>query len=126
MSLAYDTIFKKYKIILKNNLSYETTLGDDELGNITRIDNLLSRIEEDLESTKADLSETIKQYNIAKEEVKKPFKQEEELKVKTKRLNELNVILNINNKDKNKEIIDFDDDKDNNINLSKNTHEFAR
>ena len=126
MSLAYDTLFKKFKIILKNNLSYETTLGDDELGNITRIDNLLSRIEEDLESTKNDLEETIKQYNIAKEEVKKPFEQEDELKTKTKRLNELNVILNINNKDKSKEIIDFDDDMDNNINISKNTREFAR
>ncbi len=126
MAIAYDTTSKDYEIILKNNLSYETNLGDDAIGNITRIDNLLSRIEEKLESTKNDLKETIKQYNIAKEEVKKPFKQEEELKEKTKRLNKLNVMLNLNNKNKNKEIIEFEEDNDNNINFSKSNREFVR
>ena len=126
MAIAYDTTSKNYKVILKNNLSYETNLGDDAIGNITRIDNLLSRIEEKLESTKNNLNETIKQYNIAKEEVKKPFKQEEELKEKTKRLNKLNVMLNLNNKNKNKEIIEFEEDNDNNINFSKSNREFVR
>ena len=126
MAIAYDTTSKDYEIILKNNLSYETNLGDDAIGNITRIDNLLSRIEEKLESTKNDLKETIKQYNIAKEEVKKPFKQEEELKEKTKRLNKLNVMLNLNNKNKNKEIIEFEEDNDDNINFSKSNREFVR
>ena len=125
MAIAYDTTSKNYKVILKNNLSYETNLGDDAIGNITRIDNLLSRIEEKLESTKNNLNETIKQYNIAKEEVKKPFKQEEELKEKTKRLNKLNVMLNLNNKNKNKEIIEFDEDNDININFSKSNREFV-
>ena len=126
MAIAYDTTSKNYKVILKNNLSYETNLGDDAIGNITRIDNLLSKIEEKLESTKNDLKETIKQYNIAKEEVKKPFKQEEELKEKTKRLNKLNVMLNLNNKNKNKEIIEFEEDNDDNINFSKSNREFVR
>ena len=43
----------------------------------------------------------------AKEECKRPFKQEQELKEKSKRLDEVNVLLNMNEKDK--EVIDFDD-----------------
>ena len=54
------------------------------------------------------LEDTKKNYESAKKEIEKPFPQEEELKTKSKRLDELNIKLNLNNKDK--EIIDDGND----------------
>ena len=44
-------------------------------------------------------AETIAQLEIAKEEIKKPFAFEDELKEKTEQLNALNIELNLNEKD---------------------------
>ena len=85
---------------LKNNLSYKTELGSDPSGNITRIDNVLNGIETRLSSVENNLEDTKKNYESAKKEIEKPFPQEEELKTKSKRLDELNIKLNLNNKDK--------------------------
>ncbi len=104
MLLSFDTVDRKFYMNLKNKLSYKTELGSDPSGNITRIDNVLSGIENRLNNTENQLADTKKQYENAKEEVNRPFPQEEELKAKTKRLDELNIKLNLNNKDK--EIID--------------------
>ena len=89
---------------LKNKLSYNLALGSDLLGNITRIDNTLGNIKNKLEKSKNDLAETRKQFENAKLETQRPFPQEEELKQKSKRLDELNIQLNLNKNDK--EIID--------------------
>lgn len=99
--LSFDTMDRKFYASMKNNLSYKTELGSDPSGNITRIDNVLNGIENNLEDTK-------KNYESAKKEIEKPFPQEEELKTKSKRLDELNIKLNLNNKDK--EIIDDGND----------------
>jgi N12 class adenine-specific DNA methylase len=106
--LSFDTMDRKFYASMKNNLSYKTELGSDPSGNITRIDNVLNGIETRLSGVENNLEDTKKNYESAKKEIEKPFPQEEELKTKTKRLDELNIKLNLNNKDK--EIIDDGND----------------
>ena len=106
--LSFDTMDRKFYASMKNNLSYKTELGSDPSGNITRIDNVLNGIETKLSSVENNLEDTKKNYESAKKEIEKPFPQEEELKTKSKRLDELNIKLNLNNKDK--EIIDDGND----------------
>lgn len=106
--LSFDTMDRKFYASMKNNLSYKTELGSDPSGNITRIDNTLNGIETRLSSIENNLEDTKKNYESAKKEIEKPFPQEEELKTKSKRLDELNIKLNLNNKDK--EIIDDGND----------------
>ena len=98
--LSFDTMDRKFYVSMKNNLSYKTELGSDPSGNITRIDNVLNGIETRLSSIENNLEDTKKNYESAKKEIEKPFPQEEELKTKSKRLDELNIKLNLNNKDK--------------------------
>lgn len=106
--LSFDTMDRKFYASMKNNLSYKTELGSDPSGNITRIDNVLNGIKTRLSSIENNLEDTKKNYESAKKEIEKPFPQEEELKTKSKRLDELNIKLNLNNKDK--EIIDDGND----------------
>lgn len=106
--LSFDTMDRKFYASMKNNLSYKTELGSDPSGNITRIDNVLNGIETRLSSIENNFEDTKKNYESAKKEIEKPFPQEEELKTKSKRLDELNIKLNLNNKDK--EIIDDGND----------------
>ena len=113
--LSFDTMDRKFYASMKNNLSYKTELGSDPSGNITRIDNVLNGIETRLSSIENNLEDTKKNYESAKKEIEKPFPQEEELKTKSKRLDELNIKLNLNNKDK--EIIDDGND------ISDDSHE---
>ena len=104
MILSFDTFDRTFHLDLKNKLSYNLALGSDLLGNITRIDNTLGNIKNKLEKSKNDLAETRKQFENVKLETQRPFPQEEELKQKSKRLDELNIQLNLNKNDK--EIID--------------------
>ena len=106
--LSFDTMDRKFYASMKNNLSYKTELGSDPSGNITRIDNVLNGIETRLSGVENNLEDTKKNYESAKKEIEKPFPQDEELKTKSKRLDELNIKLNLNNKDK--EIIDDGND----------------
>lgn len=105
MELDYE--FSSFHIYLKNELSHSVILGNDNLGNITRINNEIDGLSSDLEREKTELENTKIQFENAKEECKRPFKQEQELKEKSKRLDEVNVLLNMNEKDQ--EVIDFDD-----------------
>ncbi len=105
MELDYE--YGSFHIYLKNELSHSVILGNDNLGNITRINNEIDGFSFDLEREQTELENTKIQFENAKEECKRPFKQEQELKEKSKRLDEVNVLLNMNEKDK--EVIDFDD-----------------
>lgn len=105
MELNYE--YGSFHIYLKNELSHSVILGNDNLGNITRINNELDGLSSDLQREETELENTKVQFENAKEECKRPFKQEQELKEKSKRLDEVNVLLNMNEKDK--EVIDFDD-----------------
>ena len=75
------------------------SLGDDVFGNITRIDNTVERFADDLEKAKDSLADTKNQFETAQKEVQKPFVQEEELKSKLARLDELNILLNMDKKE---------------------------
>ena len=99
MDMYFDTVGRQYGIRLRGRLSHDVKLSTDIHGNITRLDNALDGIEKRLERTVADLEDTQKQFNTAKIEVQKPFPQEEELRTKTVRLNELNALLDVDKKD---------------------------
>ena len=99
MELAFDTFTREYAVKLKGNITHSVTLGTDVYGNITRIDNAIDNLEIRLNQAKADLDNIKKQLETAKVEVEKPFAQEDELKQKTARLNELNALLNVDKRE---------------------------
>lgn len=109
MELKFSSFFKEYNLILRKNSVVSINLGTSELGNITRIDNALNNIPTLLIKSEEELIRTKEQLEKAKEEFGKPFIQEEELKNKIKRLNEVNTLLNMN--EKTRELIDDEDEE---------------
>ncbi len=99
LELSFDTMERIYKVKIRGAASRTISLGTDPAGNITRIDNAVEKISEHLETVKAELEGLEKQFEVAKEEVKKPFAKEQELKEKTDRLNVLNGLLNVDKRD---------------------------
>ena len=99
MEIYYDTVNAHYCMNLCGKAKHKMDLGADALGNLTRIENELSKLPARLEAAKTKKAETIVQLETAKEEIKKPFAFEDELKEKTERLNALNIELNLNEKD---------------------------
>ena len=99
MELYFDTVQRNYVVKLKGETSRDVLLGDDAHGNIVRIDNGIERFEEALADTKNSLENTEKQFETAKQEIEKPFAKEEELRAKTARLDELNILLNMDKKE---------------------------
>ena len=100
MVLAYDGRSNEYRITLKGTLSHTVTLGADVFGNITRLDNALENLAGSLEAEQNRLVETRGQLENARAELQTPFAREAELAEKTKRLKELNILLNMDEKDK--------------------------
>ena len=99
IEIYYDTVNAHYCMNLCGKAKHKVDLGADALGNLTRIENELSKLPARLETAKTKKAETIAQLETAKEEIKKPFAFEDELKEKTERLNALNIELNLNEKD---------------------------
>ena len=99
MELYFDTVQRNYVVKLKGETSRDVPLGDDSHGNIVRIDNGIERFEEALADMKNSLENTEKQFETAKQEIEKPFAKEEELRAKTARLDELNILLNMDKKE---------------------------
>ena len=97
--LSFDTFAKEYKVKLKGELGYSVSLGTDTFGNITRLDNALEGLPKRLEINEQELENVKTQFETAKVDVEKPFNQEEELKTKTARLNELNALLNVDKRE---------------------------
>lgn len=116
---VYDIWERQPYLKLKNNLSHHLELGSDTFGNITRLDNCLNNLTKLLDSNVAKLDNVQNQLENAKEEVKKPFAQEEELKTKKARLYELNSMLNLDDTNREKEETPYykevftEEDKDN-------------
>ena len=104
MELSFDTFSREYKITLIHQLRHTVTLGTDIFGNIQRLDNTLGAFEERMAACAEQLENTRVQLENAKAEVHKPFSQEEELKAKSERLNELNAMLNLDKREN--EIVD--------------------
>lgn len=99
MFLKISTISQSFEITLSGQGEYEVMLGSDIYGNITRLDNALNKIEDGIESYKNELENVKSQLENAKEDVKKPFEKDEELKQKIERLETVNTLLNLNEKE---------------------------
>ena len=97
--LLFNTAERNYEVRLKGATSRNVPLGDDAHGNIIRLDNGIERFAESLSLAENDLENTQNQLETAKKEVQKPFIQEEELKTKLARLDELNILLNMDKRE---------------------------
>ena len=97
--LLFNTAERNYEVRLKGETSRNVSLGDDAHGNIIRLDNGIDRFAESLSLAENDLENTKNQLETAKKEVQKPFIQEEELKTKLARLDELNILLNMDKRE---------------------------
>lgn len=108
LELSFNSAERVYEVRIKGDTTHTVALGDDVFGNITRIDNRIERIPELLETAKDTLENTKRQFENAKAEVQKPFPQEDDLKAKTARLDELNILLNMDKKEN--ELVDGEPD----------------
>ena len=99
MELSFDVFLKEFQITLRREGSYVVSLGEDVLGNLQRIDNAMEGIQNRLSTAGFQLDAARKELETAKEEVQKPFPQEQELQEKSARLQALNSLLNMDEKD---------------------------
>lgn len=99
LELSFDTVERVYMVKIQGETSRKIALGDDVFGNISRIDNAIERIPDDLEDKRIALENAEKQLENAKAEVEKPFSKEEELNQMTARLKELDILLNLNKRE---------------------------
>ena len=99
MEVYYDTLNAHYCLNLCGKMKHTVSLGTDALGNLTRIENEIAKFPARLDAAKTKKAETLEQIENAKAEFAKPFPYEAELKEKTKRLNALNIELNLDEKD---------------------------
>lgn len=97
MFLSVEDFGKKHILTLKGEMSHKVELGKDPRGNLIRIDNVLNTITKRLNDVESRLENVKTQMENAKAELGKPFPREEELKVKSARLAELNIALNMDN-----------------------------
>ena len=109
MILAFDTFGKEYGITLSGALSHTVKLGTDIHGNITRIDNALAGFADLLKNCEGRLANAQTQLEAAKGEVDRPFPQEQDYAEKSARLKELNILLNMDQKDR--ELLDMEPDE---------------
>jgi len=109
MELSFDSFSREYKLSLKNELSHCVALGSDIHGNITRLDNTLEGLESKMHACEEMLSNTKTQLENAKSEVERPFVQDDDLKIKSARLDELNILLNMDQKEN--ELVDGEPDE---------------
>lgn len=100
MLLSFDTLQKQFNMTLKNEYSCHTALGTDVFGNVTRLNNTLEGIEGNINYAVNDIEFIKRQIVNAKIELDKPFEKENEIKEKTKRLQEINIELGIDENEK--------------------------
>ena len=98
MSLTLEDFGRDYVLTLKGQMTHRVTLGKDPRGNLTRIDNALNGMADRLATVQSKLESLYSQMETAKQELGKPFPQEDEMRVKSARLAELNIALNIDDK----------------------------
>ncbi len=97
--LSYDGPSNEYRMTMKGTLSHTAVLGADVFGNLTRMDNVIDGLPGKLEAVRAELADTQVQLENARTELTAPFAREAELAEKTARLKELNILLNMDQKD---------------------------
>ena len=106
MDLSFDSFKREFQITLKGTTHLTAPIGSDIFGNILRLDHLLDGMEDRMRACKEQLENTKLQLENAKLEVDKPFPHEDELKTKSARLDELNILLNMDKREN--EIVDGD------------------
>ena len=95
LNIRFDSFKNEHQAVLRAELSYPVSLGDDARGNITRLDNTIDNFADRIADAENALQNLEQQKQAAEVEVAKPFAQEEELAEKSARLAELNALLNI-------------------------------
>ncbi len=95
LNIRFDSFRNEHQAVLRAELSYPVSLGDDARGNITRLDNAIDNFADRIADAENALQNLEQQKQAAEVEVAKPFAQEEELAEKSARLAELNALLNI-------------------------------
>lgn len=100
LTLSYDGTSNEYRMTTKGTLSHTAVLGADVFSNLTRMDNVIDGLASKLEGVRSELAETQTQLENARTELAAPFAREAELAEKTDRLKELNILLNMDEKDK--------------------------
>ena len=99
LELSFDSFSQEYRLTMAGQLRHTVTLGTDIFGNLQRMDNALEALPIKEQTCREQLSNLQTQLETAKVEVQKPFPREEELKAKTVRQEELNALLNMDNKE---------------------------
>ena len=99
MVMRFDSISREYRVTLSNKMSYTVSLGTDLYGNIARLDNALAGIEAKRDAAREEMENAKQQLATAQEQVDRPFPQEDELRTKSARLDELNIALNLDKRD---------------------------
>ena len=110
LTLSYDGASNEYRMTMKGTLSHTVVLGADVFGNITRMDNALESFPDKLKAVCGDLESNKVQLENARTEMDTPFAKEDELQQKTARLKELNILLNMDQKDH--ELLDSEPEAD--------------
>ncbi len=95
IEVSYNFTDNNYRFNLKGKANHYGEFGADPFGNLTRMDNCISKMEDYLKVLEDKLISTKEQLEISKEEIKKPFEKEDELRNKTLRLSEINKILDM-------------------------------
>lgn len=98
LELSFDSFAQEYRLTMIGQLRHTVTLGTDVFGNLQRMDNALEGLPIKEQTCREQLSDLQSQLTTAKVEVQKPFPREAELNTKTERLEELNALLNMDNK----------------------------
>ena len=98
LELSFDTFAREYRLTMIGQLRHTVTLGTDVFGNLQRMDNALEGLPIKEQACREQLANLQTQLETAKAEVQKPFPREAELNTKTARLEELNTLLNMDNK----------------------------
>ena len=104
MEVSFDTFNRTSEVVIKGQLHHRVPLGSDVFGNIQRLDNMLSSFEQRKQECQARLENAKVQLENAKIEAQAPFPREEEYTAKSKRLEELNIELNLDKQEN--EIVD--------------------
>ena len=99
LTLSYDGASNEYRMTMKGTLSHTAVLGADVFGNLNRMDNVIDGLSGKLEAVRTELADTRIQLENVRTELAAPFSREAELAEKTARLRELNILLNMDQKD---------------------------
>lgn len=122
LAVTYNGVSNEYRMTMRGTLTHTITLGADVFGNITRMDNALDSLATKQAVVRNELSDTEKQFASAKEEMDSPFAREEELAQKSARLKELNILLNMDQKDRSI----MDDGPEENVEGKERVREYTR